>query len=200
MGCGTSRKRRCGGGARRTGASFPDLGGAIAITDKNPWNFDALGVIFELFPNARVIHVRRDPVETGLSIFRHAFPKLAAFTNRLEDIGHYDGQYARLMAHWEGVLQDRLLTIQYEDVVADLEGAVSRLLDYCGLPWEAGCLDFSASRRIISTMSTVQARRPVSAFTGRARRYLPHLSPLVAALRDAGVDVQSDASPSDRRS
>ena len=179
---------------------LPDLGGAIAITDKNPWNFDALGVIFELFPHARVIHVRRDPVETGLSIFRHEFPKLAAFTNRLEDIGHYDGEYARLMAHWEGVLQDRCMTIRYEDVVADLEGAVSRLLDYCGLPWEAGCLDFSASRRIISTMSTVQARQPLSAFTGRTRRYLPHLSPLVSALRAAGVDVRSDASPFDRRS
>jgi hypothetical protein len=74
------------------------------------------------------------------------------------------------------------------------------LLGYCGLPWEAGCLDFSASRRIISTMSTVQARRPVSAFTGRVRRYLPHLSPLVSALRDAGVDVRSDAFPSDGRS
>jgi len=179
---------------------LPDLGGATAVTDKNPWNFDALGVIFELFPHARVIHVRRDPVETGLSIFRHEFPKLAAFTNRLEDIGHYDGEYARLMAHWQRVLPDRFLTVQYEDVVADLDGAVSRLLQYCGLPWEAGCLDFSASRRIISTMSTVQARQPVSAFVGRRRRYLPHLSPLVFALRDAGVDVHSDASPSDRRS
>ena len=88
------------------------------------------------------------------------------------------------------------MTIQYEDVIADLEGAVARLLEYCGLPWEAGCLDFSASRRIISTMSTVQARQPVSAFTGRVRRYLPHLSPLFSALRDAGVELRADDSAS----
>ena len=88
------------------------------------------------------------------------------------------------------------MTIRYEDVVADLEGAVSRLLRLLRVAeWEAGCLDFSASRRIISTMSTVQARRPVSAFTGRdAPVRFAHLSPLVSALRDAGVDVRSDAS------
>ena len=84
---------------------LPDLGGATAVTDKNPWNFDALGLIFDLFPDARVIHVRRNPIETGLSIFRNEFPKFASFANRLEDIGHYYGEYARFMAHWQDVLR-----------------------------------------------------------------------------------------------
>src|SRR5262249_41039070 len=82
---------------------LPDLGSATAVTDKNPWNFDALGLIFDLFPDARVIHVRRNPVETGLSIFRNEFQKFASFTTRLQSIGHYYGEYARLMAHWEAV-------------------------------------------------------------------------------------------------
>ncbi len=87
---------------------LPDLRGAVAVTDKNPWNFDALGLILELFPDARIVHVRRDPVETGLSIYRNEFPKFASFANRLEDIGHYYGEYARLIAHWEDVLRRAL--------------------------------------------------------------------------------------------
>ena len=172
---------------------LPDLRGAIAITDKNPWNFDALGLILELFPQARVVHVRRDPVETGLSIFRNELPKFASFANRLDDIGHYYGEYARLMAHWDAVLHDRFMTIQYEDLVADFAGTAPELLHYCGLDWEEACRDFSTSDRVISTMSTVQARRPLTDFKGRSGRYAPYLSPLISALREAGVDLRSSA-------
>jgi tetratricopeptide (TPR) repeat protein len=175
-----------------------DLRGAIAVTDKNPWNFDALGLIFELFPHARVVHVRRDPVETGLSIFRNEFPKFASFSNRLEDIGHYYGEYARLMSHWQDVLQDRFMTIQYEDLVADFAGAVPELLRFCGLEWEEACRNFSASNRVISSMSAVQARQPLTDFKGRSGRYARYLSPLIAALRDARVDLRSGAFAPDR--
>ena len=77
--------------------------GIRVVTDKNPWNYDAIGMIARLFPDARIIHVRRSPVETGLSIFRNQFGKANQYANRLEDIGHYYGEYARLMAHWERV-------------------------------------------------------------------------------------------------
>jgi hypothetical protein len=177
---------------------LPDLSGAIAITDKNPWNFDALGLIFELFPQARVVHVRRDPVETGLSIFRNEFPKFAAFTNRLEDIGHYYGEYARLMSHWQNVLRSRFLTIQYEDLLADFAGALPGLLQFCGLEWEEACRKFSTSDRVISTMSAVQVRQPLTGFSGRRGRYTQYLSPLISALRDARVDLQSGAFAPDR--
>jgi len=177
---------------------LPDLGPALAVTDKNPWNFDALGVIFELFPQARVIHVRRDPVETGLSIFRNEFPKFASFANRLEDIGHYYGEYARLMSHWQGVLGNRFMTIQYEDLVADFEGAAPKLLEFCGLEWEEACRNFSTSKRIIGTMSTVQARQPLAGSRGRRGRYVRHLDPLISALREARVDLQSGAFAPDR--
>ena len=173
---------------------LPDLSGLAAVTDKNPWNFDALGLILELFPQARIVHVRRDPVETGLSIFRNEFPKFASFAHRLEDIGHYYGEYARLMSHWQRVLPDRFLTVQYEDLVADGTRALPELLKFCGLEWEEACRDFSTSRRVIGTMSAVQARRPLTGFgQGRSARYAPHLSPLIAALRNASVDLRSGA-------
>jgi len=177
---------------------LPDLADFRAVTDKNPWNFDALGLILELFPSARIVHVRRDPVETGLSIFRNDFPKFAAFSHRLADIGHYYGEYARLMAHWGRVLGDRFLTIQYEDLVADIDTGAAELVRFCGLDWEDACRDFAAKRRIIGTMSAVQARQPVSGFRGRSGRYAGHLAPLVAALRSAGVDVTTEALASDR--
>ena len=179
---------------------LPDLSYFSAVTDKNPWNFDALGLILELFPAARIVHVRRDPVETGLSVFRNDFPKFAAFSHRLDDIGHYYGQYARLMAHWERVLGDRFHTIQYEDLVADIDSGAAALVRFCGLDWEDACRDFAATRRRIGTMSAVQARQPVSGFRGRARRYAGHLAPLVAALRNAGVDVATGALASNRTS
>lgn len=172
---------------------LPALRGAVAVTDKNPWNFDALGVILELFPHARVLHVRRDPVETGLSIYRNEFPKFASFAHRLEDIGHYYGAYARLMAHWDEIMGDRFLTIRYEELVADLAGGVRTVLQFCGLEYEDACANPSAGDRIIGTMSAVQARQPLDAFKGRRGHYARHLAPLIAALRDARVDVQAGA-------
>ncbi len=172
---------------------LPDLSGALAVTDKNPWNFDALGVILELFPQARVIHVRRNPVETGLSIFRNDFPKFASFAHRLDDIGHFYGEYARLMAHWQDVLRDRFMTLQYEDLVADIGTAAPELLRFCGLEWQDACRDFASSQRIIGTLSAFQARQPVGGFRGRSARYARHLAPLIGALRDAGVDLQTGA-------
>ena len=177
---------------------LPDLGGATAVTDKNPWNFDALGLILELFPDARVVHVRRNPVETGLSIFRNEFQKFVSFATRLEDIGHYYGEYARLMAHWEAVLPNRFTTIQYEDVVSGFDDAAPKLVQFCGLDWEERCRSFSTSNRVIATMSAVQARRPITEFTGRSARYQRYLAPLVEALRAAGVDLDSGGLLPDR--
>jgi len=166
---------------------LPPLRGTIAVTDKNPWNFDALGLILVVFPHARIVHVRRDPVETGFSIFRNAFPKFASFTHQLEDIGHYYGQYARLMAHWESLFGDRYLTVRYEDLVSDFDRAAPELVRFCGLEWEDACRNFTGGERIIATMSAVQARQPLTTFRGRSGRYSQHLAPLVAALRDSGA-------------
>lgn len=170
---------------------LPQLKGRDRITDKNPWNFDAVGLILKLFPEAHFVHVRRNPVETCWSIFRNEFPKFQTFTQRLEDIGHYYGEYARLMAHWERLAGARLTTIQYEDFVAGFDAAAPALLASCGLAWEENCRHFQSQPRAIATISTVQAREAVSDRSGRARRYDRHLAPLIDALTAAGVNLQT---------
>jgi len=169
----------------------PEAGDALAVTDKNPWNFDSVGLILALFPNARVIHVRRNPVETAFSIWRNEFSRLLRFTNRLQDIGDYYGQYARVMAHWERVAGDSFLTIQYEDFVARFDQAARELITYCGLEWEEACANYWTSRRTVSTISTLQVRRPPQQSSTRAQAYSAHLAPLVNSLHAAGVDLET---------
>lgn len=163
------------------------------LTDKNPLNFEAIGLIARLFPDSPIVHIRRDPLETGLSIFRHQFSRLWSFTHRLEDIGHYYVQYARLMDHWERTLGGRLLTIQYEDFAGDLDRLAPMLLAWCGLDWEAQCASFQDGERPIATLSAVQARQPVTIRVGKATRYRRHLGPLIAALENGGVNLRTGA-------
>jgi Flp pilus assembly protein TadD len=170
---------------------MPVPAGIDAVTDKNPWNFDALALILGLFPDARIIHVRRNPVETGFSIFRHEFSKLVRFTHRLEDIGHYYGEYARVMAHWERVAGDRFTTIQYEEFVRQFDAAGPALLAACGLAWEEGCGEFWKIPRAVSTISSMQVRRPPGKPSARAQVYAEYLGLLVTALESLHVDLET---------
>jgi tetratricopeptide (TPR) repeat protein len=158
------------------------------LTDKQPLNFSAVGLIAQLFPDAVILHLRRDPRETLLSVWRQEFAKSWAFAHRLEDLGHYYGEYARLMAHWERAYPGRLVTLRYEDFAADLAAAAPRLLEACGLAWEPPVLDYASLGRPIATFSAVDARGPVAVRRGRAARYAAHLGPLDGSLRAAGVD------------
>ncbi len=178
---------------RRYWDGIPPGQGAPVVTDKNPWNFDAIGLILRLFPDARIIHLRRNPMDTGLSIYRNQFSKAMQFANRLEDIGHYYGEYARLMSHWDRVAGGRFTTIQYEEFVADFDSSGPALLQACGLAWEPACRNFWESRRVIGTMSTMQARRPLEARAGSAKQYATELKPLADALLAAGVDLETGA-------
>jgi Flp pilus assembly protein TadD len=170
---------------------LPKHAAASAVTDKNPWNFDAVALILGLFPDARIIHVRRNAVETCFSIYRNEFSKLVRFTNRLEDIAHYYGEYARVMAHWDRVAGDRIMTIQYEDFVRRLDESVPELITACGLDWEEGCRRFWEKERPVSTISTMQVRRPPSKPSTRAQAYHMHLGPLVHALESMSVDLET---------
>lgn len=163
------------------------------MTDKHPLNFEAVGLIAELFPDAQIVHVRRNPLETGLSIFRQEFNKLWTFTHRLADIGHFYGLYAHLADHWQRHLADRFLTVQYEDFVADFAAQAQQLVERCGLTWEPECLDFQEVSRAIATFSTVQARAPVSSGNGRAQLYARYLGPMVDELERSRVDLQTGA-------
>jgi Flp pilus assembly protein TadD len=159
---------------------------ARRITDKMPHNFERLGLIALLLPNARVIHCRRDPRDTCVSCYLHQFQDQHAYNRDLRALGLYYRQYERLMAHWREALPNPPLEIQYEDLVADLERHTRRILDFCGLPWDERCLSFHETRRSVVTPSTWQVRQPLySGSIGRWRRYEKHLGPLLEALGDS---------------
>jgi tetratricopeptide (TPR) repeat protein len=168
-------------------------GGVDIMVDKFPLNFESCGLILQMFPDAVIVHTRRDPLETGLSIWRHEAPKFWTFANRLEDIGHYYAQYAHLVQHWERTLGPRFVSIQYEDLVENFDAVAPKLVAVCGLEWEAACADFQNVRRDVATFSAVQVREPLKNQNGRAALYAAHLAPLARALEDGRVDLKSGA-------
>ncbi len=167
-------------------ARLKQLGGAASrVTVKTLENFMYLGTIAVLFPHARIIHCRRDPLDVGLSCFFQNFQGVS-FTCTLEDIGAYYREYERLMAHWRQVLPLPVLEVGYEELVHDPDPAIRRMLAFCGLEWEDDCRDFFKTRRSVRTASTLQVRKPISTSSvGRWRRYRSHLTPLIRALGDS---------------
>lgn len=160
---------------------------ALRITDKLPVNFTHLGLIATLFPNARVIHCRRDPLDSGLSCFIELFRLSRDFTTDVESIGRYYLQYERLMAHWREVLPLPLYEQRYEELIADQEAGSRALVAHCGLPWDDACLNFQEADRTVMTPSRWQVRQPIySSSIGRWRNYERHLAPLVRVLEERG--------------
>ena len=154
------------------------------ITDKMPMNFRHIGLIHLMLPEAPIINVTRDSRDTGLSCFKTLFSHGVEFSYDLAELGRVYRTYQRLMGHWRTVLPGRVLDIAYEDVVADLEGAARRLVDHCGLDWDARCLAFHETERPVRTASAAQVRRPLhDNSVGRWRRYEDHLGPLLDALK-----------------
>ena len=155
---------------------------AALVTDKRPDNFIYLGLIKLLFPQARIIHTTRNPLDMGLSIFfLHLDPRLA-YALDLGDIGHYFGQYRRLMAHWHALYGEDILDFNYDTLVRDPRSAVGRLLEFCDLPWDEACLEFG-HRGSVKTGSVWQVREGLSQHaSGRADHYVRELAPLAAEL------------------
>ncbi len=164
------------------------LGGdALRVVDKMPFNYLRLGMIAALFPRARIVHCRRDPLDTCLSCYFQDFSGIHAFTLDLADLGCYYREYERLMTHWAGVLPVGVFDLAYEELTADLEGVGRRLLDFCGLEWDERCLRFNESRRIVRTSSALQVRQPVyRSSVGKWKRYEAQLGPLIVALKGEG--------------
>ncbi|MBB4287298.1 tetratricopeptide repeat-containing sulfotransferase family protein [Roseospira goensis] len=161
---------------------------ALRISDKLPDNAMRLGLIALLFPQARVIVCRRDPLDTGLSLFQQNFSDGIPYANGLETIGQAMIQHDRLMAHWRAVLPLEMLTVDYETLVHDLEGEGRRLIGFLGLPWDDAVLRFHETDRAVYTASKWQVRQPVfTASVGRWRRYADQLAPLRAVLEPAGL-------------
>ena len=174
-------------------SDHPELGSATHFTDKNPINFEALGLANILFANAPLIHVRRNPLDTCLSIYKHKFSRFWPFSHCLNDIAHFYAQYAGLMAHWQALLGSRLLTVQYEEFANDFTSQAPGLLAHCGLEWEEGCLQFQQGEQAIATLSAVQIRDKVKVKNTALANYQEHLQPLQDALQQAGVNLQTGA-------
>lgn len=149
------------------------------VTDKLPFNFMHVGLIALLFPNARIIHCQRDPMDNCLSCYFTSFAENIQFANNLETLGKYYLDYRRLMAHWERVLPGRIFNLSYERMVSDTDAQVRALLAHCGLEWEDACLRFHETRRGVRTPSRWQVRQPIySRSVLRWRNYEAHLEPL----------------------
>jgi tetratricopeptide (TPR) repeat protein len=158
---------------------------AFRITDKLPGNFRLLGLIHLALPNARIIHVRRDSIDTCLSCFSKLFTGLQPFAYDLGELGRYYRAYEALMAHWRAVLPaGTMLEVQYEDVVADFEPQVRRIVAYCSLEWDERCVSFHQTQRPVRTASATQVRQPLyRSAIGRAQPYATMLGPLITALQ-----------------
>jgi len=158
-------------------------GSALRVIDKMPVNVEFLGLIATLFPSARVILCRRDPRDTCLSCFFQRFSAGNLFSFDLTQCGRHHVHTDRFIAHWLKVLPLRMLRVQYEDLVADLEGQSRRIISFLGLPWNAACLEFYRTERTVKTASAWQVRQPIyTRSVGRWRNYERHLGPLFEAL------------------
>jgi hypothetical protein len=160
--------------------------GRAHFVDKMPNNFRHIGLIHLILPNARIIDARRDPMSCCFSNFKQLFAKGQEFTYSIEDIARYYRTYLDVMEHWDSVLPGRVLRVQHEDVIDDLEGNVRRILDHCGLPFEAACVDFHTNKRSVRTPSSEQVRQPIFRDgLDQWKKYEEWLGPLRDALGDA---------------
>jgi tetratricopeptide (TPR) repeat protein len=160
--------------------------GKARFIDKMPNNFRHLGLIHLMFPNAKVIDARREPMACCFGLYKQLFARGQEFAYSIPDIARYYRTYLELMEHWDRVLPGRVLRVHHEDVVGDLEGSVRRMLEYCELPFEPACLEFHRTERSIRTASSEQVRQPIfREGLDQWRTFEPWLGPLREALGDA---------------
>ncbi len=153
---------------------------AARVCDKQLANYELVGLIAVIFPRARIIHSRRDPLDTCLSCFVQKFPPgVPAYTEDLRNLALAYNDYRAVMTHWHDVLGDRILAVDYEGLVADQEGVSRRLIDHLGLTWDDRCLRFYETGRAVTTLSHEQVNRPIYRDSiGRHERFEQHLGPL----------------------
>jgi hypothetical protein len=158
--------------------------GVERITDKMPGNFSLIGLIHMALPNAKIIHMRRDPIDTCLSCFSILFSTGQPHTYDLAELGRYYRAYETLMEHWRRVLPAGvMLELRYEDLVSDTERQARGVIAHCGLDWDDSCLAFHTTRRAVRTASAIQVRQPIyRTSVGRSRFYTELLRPLIREL------------------
>lgn len=157
------------------------------IVDKMPQNFHYIGLIALLLPKARIIHCQRNPMATCFSLFKTLFTTGQDFSYKQSDLGQYYGLYADLMSHWNALLGNRILNLDYETLITNTESEIRQMLDFCGLEFEPECLNFYKTRRAVSTASAAQVRKPIYRDSlSQWEHYEPYLKPLQEALELTG--------------
>lgn len=163
-----------------------DVSPKMRVVDKSLGNFALLGLIHAALPQAKIIHVKRNPLDQCLSIYRHSFEgNMFDYGNSLEDLGRYYLAYQRLMAHWHTLLpSETLYELQYEQLIENQEEETRKLINFCGLEWDDACLAFHRSKGQVKTASIAQVRQPIykDSMAGW-RRYERHLEPLIKILQ-----------------
>ena len=171
-------------------SALPNIHDAESVVDKQPLNFRSIGLIRLLFPESPIFYLRRQPIDVGLSIYRHKFSKSWPCAHRLRDIGHYYGIHARILEYWTRRYPDSISVIDYSELVAEPETTIPGILTRAKLDFESACLKPHETKRSVATFSAVQVRDPVSTkFSNRSARYAAYLKPLRDALADAGIGV-----------
>lgn len=156
---------------------------ALRVTDKMPSNYRFLGIVWMLFSNARIIHCRRDPVDTCLSCYTTSLPPSHGYASDLGDLAYVYAEYQRMMDFWMGTLDLDVLDVAYEDLVGDTDASIRRIVSFCDVPWDDACLSFYEQHRPIATASVDQASRPIyRSSVGRATRFGANILPLRDAL------------------
>ncbi len=167
------------------------------FTDKLPNNYVHVGFLHLILPNAKIINAKRHPLDSCLGSFKQLFARGQPFTYDQFELGEFYLEYQRLMEHWHEVLPGKVLDVQYEHVVEDLETQVRRILEYCELPWDDACLRFWETDRAVKTASSEQVRKPIySSAKHRWRNYEQHLGPLIEALEPILKELPEDWQPS----
>ena len=170
-------------GERYIERTYPLRSGNSFFVDKMPGNFNYIGFIALILPNAKIIDARRHPMAAGFSNFKQLFAHGQGFSYNLESMGRYYQKYVELMNHWDRCLPGKILRVNYEDVVNNIEAEVGRILNYCGLPFEEECLSFHKSKRSVRTFSSEQVRSPLYTDSLEIwKEYGDHLAPLRQAL------------------
>jgi len=162
--------------------------GARYFIDKTPANFLYIGLIAKALPNARIIHLRRHPLDNCYAMYKTLFQMGYPYTYSLEDLGAYYAAYHNLMTHWRTQLPGRIYDVDYEALVTDQETQSKRLVARCGLDWQAACLNFHENKSASATASAAQVRQPIyTSSVGKWRNYEIQLAPLKVHLTAEGI-------------
>jgi hypothetical protein len=180
--------------ARRYAALACKDESADAIIEKLPMNYLYAGAILRALPGAKVLWVRRSPLDSCFAMYRTLFGEAYPFSYDFNELARYFAAYEALMRHWRALAGERIYEVVYERLVADPATQAEPIARHCGLPWSPDALAIQNNTAVSLTASASQVRRPIyGSSSGRWRHYRSHLGPLVAALRERGIELPSDA-------